>query len=73
MKKILVAVAMTLLAGCATVQLNVASNVNNVVIQKGQVTESGTNTMSGSQLEDVVKDSTQKNEPDIKVPVTPAP
>ena len=69
MKKIFIlAAAALLMTGCITIQLNVASNVNNVTVQKGQITDKGHNEMKGSQLEDIVKDSAQKNKTDATIP-----
>jgi len=66
MKKIILITATSLLlSGCTTIQFNVASNVNNVTVLKGQSAEKGSNNMQGSKLEDVVKDSGQKTDTDV--------
>lgn len=66
MKKIiLILSASLLLSGCMTIQLNVASNVNNVTVLKGQSAENGSNDMQGSKLEDIVKGSRQKTDTDV--------
>lgn len=66
MKNFLVVLLLLLATpGCITVQMNIGSNVNNVKVNKGQLTEQGSNDMSGSQLEDVVKDAEQSTETDV--------